>query len=321
MKGIFKKKKTNTSPSRREEARARQAQAQRGTQVSDERYTFRRNYTITGSSSSSVKSLSEANATLKSPRVHAHHLARQRRHIGLALGTVLVVCVSLFIIVSQYTAGIVTSINGDSSIQPRSDYTETLQAYFGVSPLERLRFMTNEKQLQRYVQTSHPEVASVSIDGGAGFGKTQVQIVTRKPVASWQIGGQRAYVDTTGRAFSINYYPETLGVSIIDNSGITLERARGREIASDAFLSFVGRVVGLTKKLTNYRVGSVTIPRSTTRQIEIRLKGVAYPIRLSSNRGVGEQVEDMDRAIQWFNKRGVSPQYLDVRVERKVFYR
>lgn len=320
MNGIFKKKSTS-QPSRREEARVRQARAQRDEQPADDRYAFRRNYTITGSSSSSVKSLSEANATLRSPRVQAHHLTRQRRHIGAALLVVLGACLVLFVVVSQFSASIVTRINGDVSVQPRSDYAQTIQAYFGISPLERLRFLTNKTQLENYLQAKHPEVATVSVGGGAGFGKTQFFITTRKPVASWQIGGQRAYVDNMGRAFSLNYYPETPGVSIIDNSGITLDGARGREIASDAFLSFVGRVVGLTKKLTDQTVSSVTIPRSTTRQVEIRLKSVSYPIKLSSDRAVGEQVEDMARAIAWFRQRGISPQYIDVRVERKAFYR
>lgn len=320
MISFFKKKSSNNLVSRRDEARARQVRERRDESI-DDRYTFRRNYTITGSSSSSVKSLSEVSAVLKSPRVHVHHLTRRRRHLGLALTSVLMISLLLFIVVTQFSASMALTINGDSSIQPRSDYQKTIQSYFGSSPLERLRFLTNQKQLEQYVQVRHPEVATVSLVGSAGLGKTQVAITMRKPVASWQIGGQRAYVDSNGRAFNSNYYPQTLGVAVIDNSGITLERANGREIASDAFLGFIGRVVGLTRQLTDHSVTSVTIPRSTTRQVEIRLKGVGYPVRLSSDRAVGQQVEDMARAVAWLKQQGISPQYVDVRVERKAFYR
>jgi hypothetical protein len=58
-----------------------------------------------------------------------------------------------------------------------------------------------------------------------------------------------------------------------------------------------------------------------TREVDIRLDGVGYPVRFSVDRPAGEQVEDMDRAMTWLNVQDKKPEYLDIRVSRRAFYK
>ena len=90
-------------------------------------------------------------------------------------------------------------------------------------------------------------------------------------------------------------------------------------IASNRFLSFVGRVVSLTKA-SGYTVVQAMLPAETTRELEIKLKEGDYLVKLSIDRPVGEQVEDMIAAVRYFTGSGQTPKYIDVRVSGKAFY-
>src|SRR3977135_4196542 len=107
-----------------------------------ERYTFRRNRTLTGSVSSKVVSTNESNAELKSARVQAHDLARQRRQLGVVLILVIVGAAMPYGLISQFTAGAVVKAE-DVSMRLDPIYEQTIQSYLTRQPIERLRFLLN----------------------------------------------------------------------------------------------------------------------------------------------------------------------------------
>lgn len=312
---IFSRKK---SPIRQRSSRRQgdRLSSDTTTGYSSQRHAFQRNRTLTGSASSDVKGVSEAKADLKSPRVRTHQLALLRRRVGLGLLVVVVIAAGLAGLVSQFTSEpvVVSSVGSQAQHQ---DYRTIIEQYFKNQPIERLRFMLDEQSLTQHVKSNAPEVLAIKQQGSAGFGKTEFNIVMRTPVAGWSIDDSQQYVDETGIAFSKNYYPEP-SVEIVDQSGIEL--SAGQTVLSNRFLSFVGQLVGLTEA-NDYTVTKVIIPPSTTRQVEVDLKGVEYPIRLSIDREVGVQVEDMVRAIEWLDRRNQSPKYVDVRVSGRAFYR
>lgn len=281
-----------------------------------ERYAFRRNRTITGSASSSVMSTNESGAQLKSARVQVHDLAQQRRHIASILGLVLLGVIVLSSLVFQFTARAVVRTS-DVSRQLDGIYVKSVDEYLARQPIERLRFLLREDALNEYVQSVTPEVASIKSDGFAGFGESLFVIEMRRPIAGWSIRGTQQYVDAAGVSFTYNHYQKPQ-VQIVDNSGIQVES--GQAVASNQFLGFVGRVVGLANA-QQYSVTEVIIPRDTTRQIELKMQGIEFPVKLSVDRPAGEQVEDMTRSIAWLNQRKLTPQYLDVRVSGRAFYK
>jgi hypothetical protein len=143
------------------------------------------------------------------------------------------------------------------------------------------------------------------------------RIETREPIARWSIYGSSQYVDATGTVFTRNYHAVP-PLKIIDNSGI--RTTNNKIITSHRFLGFVGRVIGLSND-REMIVSRITIPSSTTRQVEIQLKGVSQKYKLSVDRSTGEQVEDMARITSYLRRKHITPSYVDVRVEGKAFYR
>ena len=194
---LFKKQKNETPKRRRDGGNVRSEQQLLDI---DQRYNFRRNRTLTGSSSSQVTSVSEGNAQIKSPRVQAHELIKKRRHIGMLLVLVFVGAAGLYGLIYQFSAGIVIKTPGITASLDTS-YETAIQEYFGSRPVERLRFLTNETALSEFVKQRLPEVASVRIGDNAGLGKSSVSIVMRQPLVAWAIQGKQQYVDASGTAF------------------------------------------------------------------------------------------------------------------------
>jgi len=315
MAFFLKNKKQQNVPRRRQYVRE-QTSRMAESPKDDQAATFRRNRTLTGSISSHVIATGEASAQLKSPRVQAHDLIRQQRHIGSILFLVVISAAILYALIYQFTAGVVVHTK-DLSVRLDPVYEQAIQSYFASQPLERFRFLTNIDSLTAYVQSKAPEVGAILPEGYVGFGVSEFNITMRQPIAGWAINGQQEYVDSSGTPFVRNYFAAPT-VQIVDNSGVQVQT--GQAVASDRFLGFVGLAVGLAKS-AGYKVTQVIIPEGTTRQIELKIDGLNYLTKLSIDRPAGEQIEDMANAIRWFQSHKQSPQYIDVRVSGKAFYR
>jgi len=171
--------------------------------------------------------------------------------------------------------------------------------------------------LSDYATAIAPEVAHITQRSAENVVETHFSVTFRKPIAGWQINNHQYYVDDQGIVFEKNYYAAPT-VQIIDESGISPEQ--GTTVASGRFLSFVGRVVALGKE-SGLEVTQAILPSGTTRELEIALSSTPTKIRLSIDRGAGEQVEDMVRALNFLKGKGsTTPGYVDVRVSGRAAY-
>lgn len=278
---------------------------------------FKRNRTLVGSLSSSVNSVNELGGDLRSPRTHVHHLSAHRRKLSSMLFTVLIIAGSLVWLLYEFTAFTHVSPSDSSIAINQQRYQRAINEYLASRPGERLRMLLNEQELTQYLSQATPEVGAVHVKGAAGIATSQIDIDFRRPVAGWLINSKQHYVDKDGMSFQTNYY-ERPTVRIVDQSGVP--QTTGTTVASSRFLRFVGRAVELARG-SGLTVEQALIPLGTTRQIELRLAQRSYPIKLSLDRPVGEQVEDMQRAVAYFDTRGIKPQYIDVRVSGKAYYK
>ena len=284
----------------------------------DARYSFRRNRTLTGSLSSDVSSAVEHRSELKSARVHTHHLRRHRRHALGWLFTVLLISAALATLLFQS----IVHVSVISSAQRLSDatlYEQSIQEYLQKHPFERFRFALNLGSLAAYLQAHDmPEVESAdSIESASGLGNAQVALTFRKPAVVWQTAGVNMYVDAKGNSFQRNYYAEP-SVQVVDQTGI--QSQNNQVLASNRFLSFIGKVVGRMQE-NGYKVAQIILPADTTRQVQVKLDGVAYLIKLSVDRAVGEQAEDAARAVVYLQQKGIGAEYIDVRVSGRAYYK
>lgn len=271
---------------------------------------FRRGQTLSGIRRADDEPVSE--------RTRMHHLAQRRRHVGAVLSLVLAIIVVLGALLSQFTGDVVVAGSSQAvtrKIVPGS-YEKAINEYLAIHPVERLRFALNETALSEYVAGILPEVSRVELTSTDSIVQSNFTLTLRKPVAGWQINGNQYYVDEKGVVFQNNYY-ETPSVQIVDQSGVSPQQ--GTIVASARLLSFVGRVVALTGQ-GSYTVTQAILPSGTTRELDIQLKDVQPRVKLSIDRGAGEQVEDMIRSLTYLQSQGKGAQYIDVRVSGRAVY-
>ena len=310
---LIRKKQSNKMPRRRLVERDSEISSKTNVDI------FRRNRTLTGSTSNRFSSI-DAKLDLESPRTHAHHLTIQRRKIFTVFIVVFLSALFIWLLVNNFTARAIISFS-DTDITKTIDtskYEKVIQDYLDMNPTNRFTFLLDQTAFVSYVSNELPEVADIAAPKSAGIGDTNFTITMRKPVAGWTINDKQYYVDSKGVAFEQNYFA-TPGVQIVDESGVSVQSGTATAIASKRFLSFVGLVVS-TSKSSGYVVTQAVLPSGTTRELVIHLKDYSFSVKLSIDRSVGEQIEDMSRAIKYFVGKGQTPQYIDVRVSRKAFY-
>jgi len=304
-------------PSRRLDT-AEQGRARATPANLDTRYAFRRNRTLTGSLASHVASVNEHGAELKSARVHTHHLRRHRRHATAALFGVLALAAGMAYIIFQAILATTVTTGAPGRIDTAM-YSQAVQDYLTIRPLERFRFSLNSASMARYLQShGFPEVDTVNDEiTFDGFGKAIVHITFRNPVVAWRTGNMTMYVDAKGNTFQRSYYQDP-GVQVVDQTGIPA--TDNQVLASNTFLGFIGKVIGRMKE-NGYAVNQIVLPANTTRQVQVAVGGVGYPIKFSIDRPVGEQAEDASRAIRYLASKGVTAEYVDVRVSGRAYYK
>lgn len=272
---------------------------------------FRRNQTL---SSHRVRFDEET-----SHRHRLHHLSHRRRRVGGIFLLVMGIIVILALLVTQFTARVQLSTTNEDISRPLNGeaYAQRINEYYGVHPVERLRFILNDDALTQFVAEAYPEVADVRLAGSEDIVDTRFTLTFRQPIAGWQINNKQYYVDNQGVVFETNYF-DSPKVQIVDESGFTPEQ--GSAVASARLLSFVGKLVsGAGERGLN--VTSVSLPSGMTRQLEVRVASVQSVIRVTIDRAAGEQVEDMARVIRYLKSEGTSARYVDVRVPGRAVYR
>lgn len=287
--------------------------------------TFRRNQTLTGTTSHTVRASTELSGQMQSPRATAHHLRRRRRHLSGLLVIGLVGIVLLGGMLQQLTAEVRVSVVGQVRPLTQSQQdriVEPIESYLAMRPIERIRAFMNHDNLTAYLQSEGVrDIEYVSDVRGDGIGRSVVQLKVREPVARWSIAGQERFVDKSGAVFAVNYF-DTPTVAIRDESGIsTRSESEAQAVTSGRFLAFVGQSVGL---LDNYglQVNAVVIPPATTRQVNLVVAGDReVPVKMIIDRPAGEQSEDAARAYNHLAGQGQPPQYIDVRVSGMAYYR
>jgi len=253
-----------------------------------------------------------------SPRAQVHALAMRRQKVTGIFVLVLIAAALLALLITQLSARVVIAGSSTAITAPidAPRYEKIINDYYGVNPASRLRFLLNEDSLSDYATAIAPEVAHITQRSAENVVETHFSVTFRKPIAGWQINNHQYYVDDQGIVFEKNYYAAPT-VQIIDESGISPEQ--GTTVASGRFLSFVGRVVALGKE-SGLEVTQAILPSGTTRELEIALSSTPTKIRLSIDRGAGEQVEDMVRALNFLKGKGSTPGYIDVRVSGRAAY-
>jgi hypothetical protein len=281
-------------------------------------YIFRRSRTITGTKSAEVTASAPARGQFKTERLKLMELREHRRKILRFLGGVLVAAGVMAFLVVNFIATPPIAFAQPGSRQPNANsYQESIYRYFDDHPFERFGFVLRAPELEAHIVKSHAEVAHVNVYREWYGGNTQFSVQFRQPLLAWKTGASQFYVDAQGVAFTYNHFSEPK-LAVTDQSGITPDETG--VVASTRFIRFLGQIVGAVNGYGLGEVESVIIP-AATRQIDLKLKGREYIIKTNTDRDPLQEAEDIANALRHFDQKGMKPEYVDVRVPHKAFYK
>lgn len=303
----------------REEVR-RRAIRQPHLSEGQDNYTFRRSRTISGSLSNTVSATNAKRPDLKSDRVKLHELHASKRFLRSSLGAVILLVLVCGFLLSNSV--MFASIQFSASSAPASSQDalrRAVRGYINSNPSQALTISLDETRLTRAIQANHPEVAAVEVKTTWFDGGDTLLVHFRTPIVVWEIGGQRFYVDKHGVAFKHYYGPEP-ALKVEDITGYMPELAEEGSVASQQFIGYLGQLLGDLRAVGVGRVERVVVP-PVPRQLNIYLEGREYPIKTHTSRDPYVQAQDIKHALQFFDKQQITPQYVDVRVEGKAFYK
>lgn len=70
-----------------------------------------------------------------------------------------------------------------------------------------------------------------------------------------------------------------------------------------------------------YRVAKVTLPTGMSRELYIDLEGREEYYKVNTDRGSAVTVEDVERMMRYLDEHDLHPEYVDVRVEGRAYYK
>lgn len=70
-----------------------------------------------------------------------------------------------------------------------------------------------------------------------------------------------------------------------------------------------------------YKVVKVTLPTGMRRELYVDLEGHAEYFKVNLDRGTAITAEDIDRMVRYLKKNALAPEYVDVRVDEKAYYK
>ena len=255
----------------------------------------------------------------QSERAKSKKLAIRRRKISFFLSVLAFLSIFIFIFLGQFIASFSVSKADQNNVNLECErYSKIINDYFNEIPIERVVRFLNKKELIKKLQSSTPEVKNIEDISITGISKYKFKILFREPVASWVVEGKTLYVDSDGVAFEKNLSTKEPEISVHDESGISIKD--GKTVASSSFLSFIGKVISASRK-NNIHITQVRIPPLSLRQVELKVEGLNYIIKLSSSDSAEGQIANLRKAIDYFNKHHATLNYLDLRVEGRGYYK
>lgn len=70
-----------------------------------------------------------------------------------------------------------------------------------------------------------------------------------------------------------------------------------------------------------YKVVKVTLPTGMSRELYVDLEGRSEYFKVNLDRETAVTAEDIDRMVRYLDESGVVPEYVDVRIEEKAYFK
>ncbi|MCA9309436.1 hypothetical protein KC973_03595 [Candidatus Saccharibacteria bacterium] len=251
-------------------------------------------------------------------RARARQMRLRRGIVAIALVVAMTVVYGLSIRSVRVQAAV-------STTHLRQEYKQRIESYIASKVALRQSWLVDDAQLLEYIQEEYPEVKVVSTEARSLVGGAlDATIRFREPKYIWRAANGTKFIDKDGVLFSVNAFTN---VDVGSLPVVEDQSPAGSEDGSAVISSKVGEYIAYiytdVPRLfgPSAQVISVTLP-PRARAINAKVSTVPYAIKLSTERGIEQQVAELNELVAYFKDAGIQPaEYVDVRIENKAFYK
>lgn len=247
----------------------------------------------------------------------------QRTGLLIALCVVLVAVVSLLSLSAQANIKLVTSTGGSVSfLRNQSEYQTKANQLLASSIWNRNKLTIDTGRFDHQMESSFPELSSVSVALPLFGHKPSVYVEPAKPALILITGNGSFVVDTTGKALlsSADMASTKDLPQVADQSGLPVQ-LNHQALTSDD-VNFIQTVMAeLNAK--HVKASSITLPASS-RELDVAIAGQPYYVKFNLEAGpkdARQQVGTYLAAVAQLQRQHATPsKYVDVRVDGRAYY-
>ena len=205
-----------------------------------------------------------------------------------------------------------------NSSQLDSNYQATVDEYFSENPLSRYRLFFNEDELKNYIIQIHPNIGDIDINTPV-IGAATISLGEKSPVFYWQTADTLYIGAADGTIYKQAQSEDSLEIPRITD-GSSVEQELGDKVISSSTIEYLD---SLEEELTNNGLTPVKYEIPTaSRQVNVYLSGKKYFVKISLDRSVVGQLDELSRALKFINSSNISvKEYIDLRTPDKAFYK
>jgi hypothetical protein len=206
-----------------------------------------------------------------------------------------------------------------STFLNKQSYEAAVREEFS-APWSKTKLSLNTQKVAESLKRRFPEISKVTINIPLVGLSARVQIEIAEPVLKLSSGGQTYVINTNGVASGLaSQLNDTSGLpEVVDESGFEIQL--GQPVLDAGSVGFIEALNGHLKK-ANITPTSMTLP-TKARELDLRTADQPYFVKFYLGGEPATQVGQYLATRQQFARDSITPaEYLDVRVQGKVFYK
>lgn len=257
-----------------------------------------------------------------------HQQKRYARARGLRFLAVVLLLMSLIIFSGIWYSAVTVMNTTEAS---SAAYDQTVDEYLSDNWTKRSRYTFSGDDLMTALQDRHPEIQAVSYDISA-TGQLTVSVKLRYPAAVARFAQTKDtdyYIDSTGVPYRATSPIDDKNLLPLIQDTTDVQPSPDQAVMSVQTLDFITLLnTGLSNsKTVTSRVGSGGEPftyvlTDLARSIEITHKSWDFRIRVTSDRGVNDQISELEQTLEYIDQQRLRPQkYIDLRVDDTAYIR
>jgi hypothetical protein len=282
----------------------------RRAQINSYEDNFVRNMTMSGFDQSNN------NTTKTPPRKEPNKKNNTEHKAFKIIAFIAAIAGFVLLAVSQFVVSVsdVDYIQSGISAEKNDGYIAFANQYLLDNPPERILWFLQGDKFLATAKANFPEISEITIKSSI-FNGSHLAISLREPVAMLAFGNLRHYIDKNGASFEKNYFYEP-NIIINDQNSFN----QGSNISS-RMLEFIGKTIAGIKESGIGEVQEVNIPVSAARYIELKLADRGFFVKVQIDRDIDSQITDIVNMVKFLDDHDIKPNYIDVRVKNRGYYK